>query len=553
MASGKLSPRQKMINMMYLVLTALLALNVSKEILDSFVVVNNGLETTKLTLKQKMEETYTTFSDYAKQNPEKYGAANGSAQQLEKEASSLMLYIDSLKVKLISETEGKPAEKLIGKNANGQDTIMNLHLVEAKDDYNHMTHIMVGSEPAKPKEGPYTAVELKSKLVAFANTIKQIVGTKNPVLTGNVDRIFTFSDQQEAGDNGPMTKWETVTFYHVPLAAGVCILSKFQMDVRNAENETVNWLLGNVEKKTFKFSTLTPMVDPLTSYVTVGSTYKADIFLGAFDPQNKPIVEISKNGTVDTVKNEVIGDKDILPIGPDGKAKLEIPASGAGERTYKGVVIFRPVGSPEQRFSFSEKFEVAAPNLVVSPTKMNVFYRGIENPVEISVAGYSAKDIVPGMTNGSLTKATQGYIVKPGNDVKAMVSVTVTNPDGTKKSMPGVEFRVKNVPSPQPYFGGKTITDQTIKKGDLTIAAGVIAKLEAFEFDLKFTVVEYTVSATLSGTAAEERVMGAAISDRAKQILGKVKTGQKVYIENVKVRAPDGTVRTIGNLAFKVI
>jgi len=182
-----------------------------------------------------------------------------------------------------------------------------------------------------------------------------------------------------------------------------------------------------------------------------------------------------------------------------------------------------------------------------------VFYRGIDNPVDISVAGYSAKDISPSMTNGSLAKAAQGYIVKPGKDAKSMVSVTVTNPDGSKKSLPGVEFRVKNVPSPQPYFGGKTITDQAIKKSDLQAAAGVIAKLEAFEFDLKFDVVEYTVSATVTGSYAEDIVKGAAVSGKAKEIFGKLKTGQKVYIENVKVKAPDGTIRTIGNLAFKVI
>ena len=108
-------------------------------------------------------------------------------------------------------------------------------------------------------------------------------------------------------------------------------------------------------------------------------------------------------------------------------------------------------------------------------------------------------------------------------------------------------------PSPQPYFGGKTITDQAIKKSDLQAAAGVIAKLEAFEFDLKFDVVEYTVSATVTGSYAEDIVKGAAVSGKAKEIFGKLKTGQKVYIENVKVKAPDGTIRTIGNLAFKVI
>jgi len=497
MASGKLSPRQKMINMMYLVLTALLALNVSKEILDSFVTVNNGLEATKLSLKTKMDETYKDFSSYAAQNKEKYGAAWVSAQQLQKSASSLMTYIDSIKVKLISETEKKPVSKLIGKNAQGQDTILNLHLVDAKDDYNTLTHIMVGSEPAQPKDGPYTALDLKKRMIAFSGLIKQIAGSKNPALAANVDKKFTFEDEREGGNTGVTTKWESATFYHVPLAAGVCILSQYQTDIRNAENECVNWLLGNVEKKSLKFSALDPVVVPVSNYITSGSPFDADVYLAAYDPQNSPTVERSVNGTVDTtdVKNpKVIGPSETVPIGADGKGKLNLPGQGVGEHEVKGVITFTPVGGEVVKKYWHTKFEVAQPNLVVSPTKMNVFYRGVDNPVDISVAGYSAKDIQPSMTNGTLTKAQQGYIIKPGKDPEATVGVTVTNPDGTKKSMPGLKFRVKNVPNPAPYFGGKSVADETIKKTELTAAQGVIAKMENFEFDLKFEVVEYKLT-----------------------------------------------------------
>src|SRR6185295_18630920 len=134
MAGGKLSPRQKMINMMYLVLTALLALNVSKEILDSFVTVNNGLERTKVTLKKKMDETYETFSSYAQQNQQKYGAAYKQAQGIQKAAADLMAMIDKTKTHVISETEGKPEDKIFA-----NDTVMNLKLVEKKDDYNQPT------------------------------------------------------------------------------------------------------------------------------------------------------------------------------------------------------------------------------------------------------------------------------------------------------------------------------------------------------------------------------------------------------------------------------
>ena len=550
MAGGNLSPRQKMINMMYLVLTALLALNVSKEILDSFVTVNNGLEVTKGTLKEKVDGTYKTFSQYASENKEKYGAAFAQASEVQKLASALIKDIDMMKAKSIMVTEGLPLEKVYA-----NDTIINLKLINGKDNQDGITNQMIGSDETKPKEGEHTARDLRVKLEAFRDKIKQIAGDKNPTLVANVTEMFDFKDEKEAGTSGAVVSWEVKNFYHVPLAAGVTILSKIQSDVRNAENEAVNYMLGNVEQKSFKFNTLTAIVKPQSSYVTVGSKYNAEIFLGAYDDQNIPEVYICGPGAkVDTTSKpyKIVGESIKLPM-VGAKAQLEQVAGGAGMRKVNGIIKFKPVGGEEQVEAFETEYEVAAPSLVVSPTKMNVFYRGVDNPVDISVAGYSATQIQPSMSNGSLSKAAQGFIVKPGKDPKAMVSVTVTNPDGSKKSLPGIEFRVKNVPDPKPYFGGKSLADQTIKKTELTAAAGVLAKMVDFEFDLKFEVVEYQVSANLSGNFVTETVKGAGVNGTVQQMFGKIKSGQKVFIENIKAKGPDGSVRPIGTLSFKVI
>lgn len=539
-----------MINMMYLVLTALLALNVSKEILDSFITVNNGLENTKGTLAEKMSSTYEQFGALASQNQEKYGAAFAKAQQVQRDASALITYIDSVKVKSISQAEGWPVSKVIGKDAAGRDTLINLALLSKKDSHDELTNLLVGSEPSKPKEGPMTATELRTKLEAFRDLVKQSAAD-DPKLVASADQIFNFEDRKDA--SGTVNNWQSINFYHVPLVAGVTILSKIQGDVRNLENELVGKLMGDVEKSSFKFNKLTAIVKPKSSYVTVGSKYNADIFLGAYDDQNAPDVFVAGPGArLDTVNKKIIGEAIKVPM-QGALAKLEQVASGSGLRSVEGIIEFTPVGGQKQTEWFRTEYEVAAPNLVVSPTKMNVFYRGVDNPVDISVAGYSAKDIVPSMSNGTLSKAANGYVVKPGKDAKATVSVTVTNPDGSKKSMPGVEFRVKNVPNPAPYFAGKSVSDASAKKSELTAAQGVIAKMENFEFDLKFEVVEYTVSATLSGNVVERVVKGAALTSDAKEIIAKVKTGQKVSFENIKARGPDGTTRTLGTLVFKVI
>lgn len=547
MAGGNLSPRQKMINLMYLVLTALLALNVSKEILDSFVIVNEGLENTKATFKDKMDATYAQFQGLAQENSAKYGAAWNDAQQVQGIASRLISHIDTLKGMLISQTDGIPLEQVLGK-ANGVDTVLNLEHVHMKDNNTHITEMMVGSEPAKPKSGPYTALELQGMLENFRDMVKK-AAANDPKLQASADEMFNFEDRKDA--SGTTNNWASMNFYHVPLAAGITILSKMQTDIRTMENELVGRMMAGVESKTFKFNTLEAIIKPQSSYVTVGGTYRANIFLGAYDNQNAPEVYL---GQVDTAAHPpaIIGDAVKLPM--DGAmAVLEQPATSAGLKTITGIIKFKPVGGELQVQPFRTEYEVAAPNLVVSPTKMNVFYRGVENPVSVSVSGYSASNIVPSMTNGTISRSKDGYIVKPGSGQTATVNVTVTNPDGTKKSMPGVEFRVKNVPNPTPYFAGKGVNDATVRRAELTAAQGVIAKMENFEFDLRFDVVSYTISATIGGNLLEKDCRGPALSGDAKTVLSKLRTNQKFYIENIKAKGPDGTIRNLGTLSFKVI
>lgn len=546
MASGKQSPRQAMINMMYLVLTALLAMNVSKEILDSFITVNNGLENTKLSLNDKMNAQYASFESFAGENAAKYGAAWNEAKKIKSAGAEIIAYVDSIKAAAIIAAEGWPRDSVV----LGDGRIVDLAKVTKKDSHDELTNLLIGGEPAKPKDGPMSATDLRTKLETFRDLVKNS-RPEDTELAASMDRVFNFEDRRDA--SGTMNNWQSINFYHVPLAAGITILSKIQADVRNAEGEVVKRMMDAVEGKSFKFNKLTTIVKPLSSYVTVGSKYTAEIFLGAYDDQNAPEVYIAGPGaTVDTVAKKINGEAIKLPMN-GAKAMLERVAGGAGLQTVRGIIKFKPVGGEETIEVFETTYEVAAPSLVVSPTKMNVFYRGVDNPVSVSVSGYSNKDIAATATNGSLTKSADGYVMKPGKESEATIGATVTNPDGTKKAMPGMKFRVKNVPSPRPYFAGKSVDDETIKKTELTAAAGVIAKMIDFEFDLKFDVVEYKVTMVIGGTPIEKVTKGAAVSGDMKEMFQKAKPGQKVYIEGIKARGPDGTTRNLGSLSFKVV
>lgn len=548
MASGKQTPRQKMINMMYLVLTALLALNVSKEILDSFVTVNNGLENTKLSLKDKMDSQYGTFEAYAKENAAKYGAAWTEAQKIKTAGAELIAYVDTIKVRAIMTAEGWPRDSVV----LGDGRLVDLMKVSKKDSHDELTHMLIGDDADAPADGPFTATELRTKLEAFRDLVKN--SRKGDAdLAASMDRIFNFADREDA--SGTVNNWQSINFYHVPMAAGITILSKIQSDVRNAEGEVVKRMMDAVEGKSFKFNKLTAIIRPLSSAVTVGSKYQAEIFLGAYDDQNIPEVYICGPGArVDTTSKpvKIVGEAIKLPMN-GARAQLEQMATSAGLRTVTGIIKFKPVGGEEEVQPFVAEYDVAAPTLVVSPTKMNVFYRGVDNPLSVSVSGYIDKNIAASTTNGALSKSADGYVMRPGKESEAIVSATVTNPDGTKKSMPGIKFRVKNVPNPQPFFGGKSINDETIKKAELTAAAGVIAKMIDFDFDLKFEIVEFKLTMIVSGTPIEKMTKGPAVSGDMKEMLAKAKPGQKVFIEGIKARGPDGTVRNLGALSFKVL
>jgi gliding motility-associated protein GldM len=207
-------------------------------------------------------------------------------------------------------------------------------------------------------------------------------------------------------------------------------------------------------------------------------------------------------------------------------------------------------------YPFHGEYMVAKPSMAISPTKMNVFYIGVENPVDISVAGAAPTDVVATLSGGSgtITNSGQGhYIVKvTSGDSKGEISVNVSikSKTGTSKSMGAMQFRVKKVPSPQASFAG-VIGDGKVSKGELQAASGVIPKLEDFVFDLKFPVISWNMSVFVNGAYADYTAQGPGATAAMKDLLSKVKTGQKVLIEEVKVQAPDG-IRKITGCVLKI-
>lgn len=547
MAGGKLPPRQKMIGMMYLVLTALLAMNVSKDILDAFIIVNDGLEKTSINFKDKIDAQYTAFEKAYQENKVKVEPYYLKSKEIQEKADELFNYINMVKANVIYQTEGyESIDKAIGKDQFGHDTLVNLANIDKKDNYDILTNLMIGSEAGSPKEGEYTAHELKIKLSDYRDAVLKSVEAGSP-LEHSITATFNFEDKNDA--SGTKNNWESYNFNHTPLAAALTILSKLQNDVRNAESDVVKQLYANVDAGSFKFNKLEAATIAPSNYIIQGDSFRADVFLAAYDSTKNP--EMLLGTTIDSTTWEVGGELFEMKVA-NGKGKIAMKTSTLGEYTWKGVINYAAPGGKILHFPFKTTYTVAAPSLVVSPDAMNVFYRGIDNPVSISVAGVANDKIKPSISNATLTKGAKGgYIVRAGTGNESVVSVSAEMPDGSVKPMGKATFRVKRIPDPVPYVGGKTGA-ANISSAQLGAISKIFAKMENFDFDIAVRVTEYTFSMSVGGGLIEKTIKGDRITDEVKSYIDKAKRGNKVYFEKMKVKMPDGTVRELPPVSLKI-
>ena len=548
MSGGKETPRQKMIGMMYLVLTALLAMNVSKDILNAFVIINEGLQVTNENFMAKNEFTYAQFEKAKANDPAKVAEFYNKAFRAKGLSDEIYLHIEELKKYLIAVTAGNSSiEEVV------DDSLFNLRNVDSKDNYDIPTLWLVGSDPQAPKEGEWSALELKSKIENFKSELLYLFDDeeeKNALALG----LATEGDFGKE-DGVPQT-WVTANFYHLPLAAVVTNLTKMQADIRNAEADIIKALYRNISADDFKFDTLAAKVIPRSTYVIQGDSFVADVIVAAFSTTQPPRMRLASefNDTNDLPIYDSFDNLDSSNITVvNGAARYAVAASAEGVKEWGGVIQIKgPDGTYRSYKIPRQSYTVAKPALVVSPTAMNVFYRGLENPVEVSVPGVPTDKLEISISNAGKSGSNGNFMVKPGKGQTCEVSVSAEI-NGKKQNFGKKEFRVKNVPDPKPYFGGATIGTDNIKFKDFLAAPGVIAKMENFEFDLRFEIVSYVVSATIKGKIVESECKGPYLSSDAKKIRAAMKSGQKIYLEKIKARGPDGTQRDLGTLSLKVI
>ncbi|HTX89286.1 MAG TPA: gliding motility protein GldM [Bacteroidales bacterium] len=531
MAGYKETPRQKMIGMMYLVLTALLALNVSKQILDAFLVVNESMETTNENFSKKLDNTFARFKQQYQLNPNKVGPYWEKAKIAQKLSEDMAYYVDSVKFMAIKKTERIPYEEaktLILRNA------------KRKDNYDLPTNYMIGSS----HDG--SAGESRKLRERIENYRKQMLDLVDPqyrsVIKMGLDTKGPFYDA-----DGRKQNWEMHNFYRTILAADVTLLNKVKAEIYNAEFDVVNNLYSSVTAEDWKFDEIQAKVIPKSSYVFMGEEYQAEILVAAYDTKQNPDVRY------------VLGSDTLLPAnfksatpiqGSGGVVTLKLASGAEGLKKFAGIIrVVSPMGDT-MTFHFKDEFIVAKPGLTISPTKMNVFYIGVENPVDISVPG-GPERVTPTISAGKIRPEGKAWIVYdlPKGTKEAVVGVSAVFA-GKSKNMGSMTFRLKRVPDPIAKVGGKS--EGFISKSLLLASPYLVPEMPVgFDFDLRYVCTSFTFVTEISGDVIPMKVTGNRLTPEILKIIQDAKKNKRIWFEDINVKGPDGE-RTIAGIGLKI-
>jgi len=557
--NSKETPRQKMIGLMYLVLTAMLALNVSKDILKGFVTVNESLERTNAALIDNQIKTLSDFRDYAKGDSiarihlklteEVFKITQGGYE-----------YVAELKSHIVAKTE-----KLDAKLA---DTLK-LRYTEKQDDFDTPTYILIGDDEASPKGGAMTAKELKSKIIFIHDEIlarieklqknksAKLLDADYNRLVRKVKSIYPL-DPTEKVDNVKET-WETQNFNQLPLAAVITNLTKIQNDIKSIETSFMGELANASRKSKIKLDNFSATVISENVYVQLGQQFKANIFLSASSSDfNENNMQVLLGGEYDFIKKTAI--KEGEPIkSAGGIGTYETSTTATGEQIIKGAIKLKNAFGEFEYYPYEYKYMVAAPSVSVSPEKMNVMYIGLENPVAVSAAGVAPSDLVVSVSGCGAKLKSNGngkYSMTATSKGDCMITVSAKQSDGTIRQQGApIKFRVKQVPSPIAKIGGKDASNGALEftQNELVKIGGVGAVLPNFVFeDVNFKVSSYTFSIVNSrGTYEEIKVAGSNLPANAKKLIAEAKKGGKFYIEDIVAIGPDGK-RNLGDIKVKI-
>jgi gliding motility-associated protein GldM len=517
-------PRQLMINIMYLVLTAMLALNVSAEIINAFFMIDKGIAGSNKIFDDSNTFALTSLERNAEQDRARYGKLVETAKKVREISREFNTYIDGIREELVDasggyypETDPKYAGK--PKGYKNKDVTTNILVNKNKGD-----------------EVEKKILDTRQQVLDAVNALKGLPGTAiNDQTLADLEKSITLGISEDYKKSGK--SWAYFTFNQMPVASVFPIFRKFQNDMKSSEAAVLNYLVNQVGATSFKVDNFIPISSAAKSYIIAGDEYTSEITVGASSSSVYENMSIRVNGSPLKVEN--------------GVAKYSARPSNTGVQKYKvDISLTNPTTGETETYSKDFEYEVGRRSVTVSADKMNVFYIGVDNPVSVAAAGVSSNELKVSASGGGISLKSSGtgkYVATVSEPGEARITVS-----GGGLTPTNFNFRVKRIPDPTPQLGRSKGGEMA--NGEFKAQDGLIAMLEGFDFDARCDIQGYDlVYIAKREDAVDSQNPGGRYNEKSRRLVERAKPGDVYYFNNIRARCPgDKAGRAIGTMVFRI-
>ncbi|MTB49467.1 GldM family protein [Lewinella sp. W8] len=541
-------PRQLMINIMYLVLMALLALNVSAEVMNAFQTLDEGNQASINTVEEQLGSTVEGLEALLDDDSKaEFRPILPAIEAIQSETANFNSYVNQLRGTIIDAAGNNDGEL----NEEDYKEDHGVRTVRGKKNKDVTTRILVlgedgvGGEPGEGEALKAKIVETRDRLIEiYTNLLNEYgekpFGLKPDEIQERINSVannMPFSVDDEAWKEADRESWSDYKFGHMPVAAVLPLMSQMQSDLKVSEANLINDMASLAGGRTVKFDAFFPVFEADRSYVIGGESLNAKVSVGSYssslDPAN---VDLRVNGQR-------------LTVGADGKADFSTVARGQGPQTLNlSVAVTNPLTGEVTEGESKFTYEVGQRSVAVSADKMNVFYIGVDNPLTVSAAGVPSGDVrvrfgenITGRGSGSK------YTVQ--GQRQGETTVTVTANGQTLGSFP---FRVKRIPDPIPMLGNSK--GGQIRSNVFKSQTGLYAFLDNFDFEAKCNIAGYDlVYVPKREDAVLSQNPGGNFNTKSKNLVNRAKPGDIFYAQNIRAKCPgDAATRPIGTMVFNI-
>ena len=539
-----------MINIMYLVLMALLALNVSAEVMNAFQTLDDGNQASIATVNDQLTGTVEGLDGLLEDDSKaKFRPIQPAIAEVQSISSELTAYVEQLRDRMIDESGNKNGEVDDGDYKIKDGVRLGL---KGKKNKDLPTRLLVygddgvGGEPGLGEELKNRIIDTRERLIAAYTTLIQENGqtfglreTEIATRVANVQNIpLSIDDEEWKVAPGNKESWSDYTFGHMPVAAVMPLLSQVQSDLKSSEANIINDMVQLAGGRTIEIDQFFPVFSADRSYVISGEQINAKVSVGSYssslDPAN---VDLRVNGQR-------------LRLNADGTANYTITGSGAGQKSIStSVAVTNPLTGEVTRGDGKFTYEVGQRSVAVSADKMNVFYMGVDNPVTVSAAGVASNAVRVNVSGAASKKSGSGSSMIVTGNSQGEATITVSANGETLGSFP---FRVKRIPNPAPQIGNSK--GGKIPATQFKAQTGMIAILDNFDFDARCSISGYEMYyAPQRADAVPSVNAGASFNATSKQLISRARPGDNYYFNNIRARCPgDQGPRDLGSLAFLI-